>query len=384
MPDPTERTEPPERLKRLLSLGLLLLLGFLLYVVVAPFLAALAWSVIITLSLWPLFRALKGRFPDSSRLPPLLMSAGLLVGVLVPLVFLGLLLIGEAERLGHDIHAGLIGEKGDLAGMLGSLPMGGEALREGLLRWRADPSALGAVLQSNREGLLSLATKTLGDVTRNTFKIIVCLFATYFLFRHGEGLGAQISRASFRIGGLKMHNLLARIRSTVRATVYGLLVTALVQAVLAAFGFWIAGVPFPLLLGALMFLFSFIPFGPPIIWLPAAVGVLTEGRIGWGIFLLIWGGGVVSTMDNILRPIFIGKAASMPVLLVFLGVIGGLMAFGMVGLFLGPVVIAVALALWEDWVSQGRGATGQFLRPLLSDAGLLSEGPPDREGEEEP
>jgi predicted PurR-regulated permease PerM len=157
------------------------------------------------------------------------------------------------------------------------------------------------------------------------------------------------------------------VRWTVRATVYGLVVTAIVQAILASLGFWVAGVSYPLLLGALVFLLSFIPFGPPIVWLPAALVVLSDGRIGWGIFLLIWGGGVVSSMDNILRPIFIGKAASLPILLVFIGVIGGVMAFGMVGLFTGPVVVAVALALWQDWVKSHGDASGERLIPALID-----------------
>jgi predicted PurR-regulated permease PerM len=282
-------------------------------------------------------------------------------------VLLGLLLVGEAERFAADFEMILKGERGDLLRVVSGIPLVGDSLSDGILRWREDPSALNRILESNRDNLFSLATKTLGDLTRNTFKIIVCIFSTYFLFRHGEGLGDQISRACLRLGGPQANDLLPRVRWTVRATVYGLVVTAIVQAILASLGFWVAGVSYPLLLGALVFLLSFIPFGPPIVWLPAALVVLSDGRIGWGIFLLIWGGGVVSSMDNILRPIFIGKAASLPILLVFIGVIGGVMAFGMVGLFTGPVVVAVALALWQDWVKSHGDASGERLIPALID-----------------
>jgi predicted PurR-regulated permease PerM len=361
------RREQKERVRRLLIGGLLVLLAFLLYMVVAPFLAALAWSVIITLSLWPVYRRLRAKFRDDSFVPALLMSFSLVIGVLVPLVLLGLLLVGEAERFAADFEMILKGERGDLLRVVSGIPLVGDSLRDGILRWREDPSALNRILESNRDNLFSLATKTLGDLTRNTFKIIVCIFSTYFLFRHGEGLGDQISRACLRLGGPQANDLLPRVRWTVRATVYGLVVTAIVQAILASLGFWVAGVSYPLLLGALVFLLSFIPFGPPIVWLPAALVVLSDGRIGWGIFLLIWGGGVVSSMDNILRPIFIGKAASLPILLVFIGVIGGVMAFGMVGLFTGPVVVAVALALWQDWVKSHGDASGERLIPALID-----------------
>ena len=212
---------------------------------------------------------------------------------------------------------------------------------------------LQVLLRHNTETMISLATRAMTNLGRNIFKLVVCVFTTWFLFRHGDVLKDQLKEGVGRLGGERAEKLLGRIRETVRAVVYGLVMTALAQAVLTALGFWVAGASYPLLLGALMFVCSFIPFGPPLVWVPASLSFFVDGEVGWGIATFVWGATVISSMDNVLRPLFIGQVTRMPVLLVFMGVIGGLMAFGMVGLFVGPVIIAVALALWEDWVEHG-------------------------------
>jgi predicted PurR-regulated permease PerM len=211
---------------------------------------------------------------------------------------------------------------------------------------------LSVVLEQIQPLLLDFSRRAAAAVSRNVFKLLACLFAIYFLLRHGLILADQLNRGVRELGGERLVELVEEIRLTVRAVVYGLVMTAIAQALLAAFGFWLADVPYPLLLGSLLLVASFIPFGPPFVWLPAAIAVFARGDIGWGIFLLIWGAGVISMMDNVLRPLFIGQATRMPVLLVFIAVLGGIMSFGMVGLFVGPVVMAVALALWRDWIGR--------------------------------
>jgi predicted PurR-regulated permease PerM len=197
---------------------------------------------------------------------------------------------------------------------------------------------------------VGLVRRGVTNLGRNLFKVILCIVTVWFVLLHGDELDRQVTRAFNILGGERGLDILRRIRQTVRAVVYGMIMTAIAQALLTVLGFWVAGHPYPLLLGALMFIMSFIPFGPPVIWLPASLSFFLHGEYGWGIATFIWGAGVISTIDNILRPVFIGKATHMPVLLIFVGVIGGVMAFGMVGLFVGPVVVAVALALWMEWV----------------------------------
>jgi len=340
------------RTKRFLLAGALVLFGWLLFRVVEPFLAALAWAAILAAALWPLHRRVRARMPGRARVAALLMTLLITVAIVLPLVVVAAFVADEASRLGGTIVEIMTGPRGDdVVARLREIPLVGDALAKKLAEIRADPAVLQLYLNENRELLFSLAGRIVGALTRNGFKLIVCVFAAYFLFLHGEALGAQIRGALSRLGGPRMPPLLEHARVTVRAVVYGLVMTAIAQGILAAAGFWALGVDFPLLLGGLTLLLSFVPFGPPMVWLPAAIGLLAQGAVVRGVLLLVWGAGAVSTMDNILRPIFIGQATKMPVLLVFIGVIGGILSFGMLGLFLGPVIVAVALVLWRDWVA---------------------------------
>jgi predicted PurR-regulated permease PerM len=139
--------------------------------------------------------------------------------------------------------------------------------------------------------------------------------------------------------------------------VYGILGTALVQAVVAGIGFLIAGVPGAGLLAMLTFFLSAVPVGPPLVWLPAALWLFHQGSTGWGIFMLIWGMGV-SSLDNFVKPWLISQGSDMPFLLIFFGVIGGALAFGFIGVFIGPTLLAVGYRLVQEWFStRGESAT---------------------------
>jgi predicted PurR-regulated permease PerM len=156
-----------------------------------------------------------------------------------------------------------------------------------------------------------------------------------------------------RIGGERGRHLLTVAGNTVRGVVYGILGTALVQAVMAGIGFVIAGIPGAALLALLTFFLSVVPFGPPLIWLPAAVWLFQQGSTGLGIFMLIWGVGV-SSVDNVIKPWLISQGSDMPFILIFFGVLGGALVFGFIGVFLGPTLLAVGFRLVEEWFSTSR------------------------------
>ncbi|RYD18035.1 MAG: AI-2E family transporter, partial [Verrucomicrobiaceae bacterium] len=137
-----------------------------------------------------------------------------------------------------------------------------------------------------------------------------------------------------------------------RGVIYGILGTAIAQALVAGLGFWIAGVPGAVLLSVLTFFFAVVPFGPPMIWLPAALWLFAQGETGYGIFMMIWGGLGISMVDNFLRPFLISQGSKMPFVLIFCGVIGGALAFGPVGVFMGPTLLAVGFRLVEEWSSK--------------------------------
>jgi predicted PurR-regulated permease PerM len=182
-------------------------------------------------------------------------------------------------------------------------------------------------------------------------KLGLSIFITFFLFLHGRRMISFMHQVSERVAGPRAKRLLAIIGMTVKGVVYGMIGTALAQGLLAGIGFWIAGVPQSLLLGCLTFALSFVPAGPPFVWGPVALFLLLQGSVAWGIFIAIWGLLVVSGVDNFLRPYLLNQNSNLPVLLGLFGLIGGVLAFGLIGLFLGPTLLAVAYNLFLEWAA---------------------------------
>lgn len=133
---------------------------------------------------------------------------------------------------------------------------------------------------------------------------------------------------------------------------YGLLGTALAQGFVATIGFAIAGVPAALLLGVATFLLSLLPIGPPLIWGSVAIWLFYQGTVGWGIFMLLWGFFLISGVDNVVKPLLISRGSNLPFILVLFGVFGGVLAFGFVGVFIGPTLLAVGFSLIKEWAAR--------------------------------
>jgi predicted PurR-regulated permease PerM len=183
-------------------------------------------------------------------------------------------------------------------------------------------------------------------------QVSLAAFVSFFLFRDGLTLLAALRVGMGKIIGEHAPKVADTVARTVRGVMYGLLGTALAQAAVAAVGFLIAGVPGVAMLSVATFLFSLIPVGPPIIWGGAAIWLFSQGSTGWGIFMLVWGTFLISGVDNVVKPMLISRGSSLPFLLVLLGVLGGVLAFGFVGLFIGPTLLAVALGLLRNWTSE--------------------------------
>jgi predicted PurR-regulated permease PerM len=138
---------------------------------------------------------------------------------------------------------------------------------------------------------------------------------------------------------------------TIRSVVYGILGTAFAQSILAAIGMWIAGVPGALLWAMLTFFLSVIPVGPPLVWGTATLWLLSQGSIGWAVFMGLWGFFGISGIDNIVKPYLISRGSHLPFILTLVGVLGGALAFGFIGVFLGPLLLALGYRLLQEWVS---------------------------------
>jgi predicted PurR-regulated permease PerM len=185
-------------------------------------------------------------------------------------------------------------------------------------------------------------------IGRGVFELTLSVFLSFFFFSDGEAAAARLNVALHRIAGLRGQHLLQVAGGTVRGVVYGILGTALVQAVMAGVGFLMAGVPGAMLLGLLTFFLSVVPMGPPLVWIPATIWLFSTGHTGWGVFMIIWGI-AVSSVDNVVKPWLISQGSAMPFVLIFFGVLGGALAFGFIGVFLGPTMLAVAYRLMEEW-----------------------------------
>jgi predicted PurR-regulated permease PerM len=207
-------------------------------------------------------------------------------------------------------------------------------------------------------------------------QLTLSVFAAFYLYRDGVVFAARFQAGMERIAGPRAKALIDLAARTVRGVVYGVLGTALAQGVAAAVGFLIAGVPGPLFLALLTCALSIVPFGPPLVWASATLWLLHTGSPGWAMFMGLWGFFIISSVDNVVRPYLISQGAALPFLLVLLGVIGGLFAFGFIGIFLGPTLLAVGFAMLREW-TRGSG----------SDAGSpVTEGPqqPSAGAAEEP
>ena len=204
------------------------------------------------------------------------------------------------------------------------------------------------------KGLIAPARSVLvtggGILIAGLLQLGLAVLIAFFLYRDGEAAAVKIERITSRIGGTHGRHLLNVAGSTVISVVYGILGTALVQGVVAGIGFFIAGVPGATLLGLATFFLSAVPVGPPMIWIPATIWLLVQGSTGWAIFLGLWGLLVVSMVDNVLKPMIISHGSHLPFMLVLLGVLGGAAAFGFVGIFLGPTLLAVGYRIVNEWV----------------------------------
>jgi predicted PurR-regulated permease PerM len=343
-------TTRASRLDRMLGFGTLgaLVIGCL--VVLMPFVTALLLAVILTYSTWPLYLHLRKSVGGRSNLAAGLMMLAACLILLAPFVFVAASLADSASELVEAVRTAF--EKGvpALPAWVTDLPLVG-----GLIDtyWRSLTHDSGRVIE-DLKGFISPAKSVLvtgGSILfAGLLQLALAVLVAFFLYRDGEKAAAKIQRITSRIGGARGLHLLGIAGSTVVSVVYGILGTALAQGMVAGIGFLIAGVPGATLLGFATFFLSVVPVGPPLIWIPATLWLFIQGSTGWAVFMGLWGLLVISMVDNVLKPMIISHGSHLPFMLVLLGVLGGAAAFGFVGIFLGPTLLAVGYRMVNEWV----------------------------------
>lgn len=324
-----------------------LVVGCLL--VLRPFVTALLSAAIVCFSTWPVYQRIERWLRGRRWLAALVMTLLLILVIVLPLAFLALNIADDAGALIEQVREyfaqGLPGPPDWVSG----IPVIGDSLDTGWRELAASKAKLNAALkklaQPAQQGLLQFGL-VLGE---GVLQLTLAAFIGYFFYRDGEALVAAARVATRRVAGHLMPELFQTVGGTIRGVVYGLLGTAIAQGVAAAIGFMIAGVPAALLLGFATFFLSLLPIGPPLVWGSAAAWLAYQDQIGWAVFMVVYGFFVISGIDNVLKPLLISRGASLPFVLVFLGVFGGVIAFGFVGIFIGPTLLAVGFALAQRW-----------------------------------
>jgi predicted PurR-regulated permease PerM len=334
----------------LATLSLLGVLAVLSYLVLRDFVAPLVWAGILAYVIWPLHRRLCARLDGRRNWCAALTTLGLTVAIVLPVSLLMAMLQNELSAAFRALRDMLTADPPQLPELLGGIPWIGPYVEAALARVVRDPGALGDWLADRGEQWIPVAGDVLGAIGRNILNLAIALAGVFFVLRDGEEIVAQSRRVLWRFLGPGYAAYWDAVASTTRGVVYGLVLTALAQGALAGLGYWVTGTEVPVLLAALTALLALIPFGAPLVWAPLGLWLLATGQLWPGIGLLLWGGLVVSWVDNIVRPLAISSATRIPFLIALVGVLGGLSAFGLVGLFAGPMVLAVLLAVWREWL----------------------------------
>jgi predicted PurR-regulated permease PerM len=320
--------------------------------VLRPFLAAILFAAAITISSWPLYQMLLNRCRQRHTLSAIVMTLSLILVIILPLALVTWNIADNAREVYEHLRTAM--EDGTVAppAWLREIPMVGEA---------AD--AYVRKIIGSREELVALAKRYMEPARHfllgsgvvlgtGVAQVSLAAFVSFFLYRDGAAILGALRVGMDKIMGEHAVEVADTVSRTVRGVMYGLLGTALAQAAVACVGFLIAGVPAVALLSVATFLFSLVPVGPPLIWGGAAIWLFNQGSTGWGIFMLVWGTFLISGVDNVVKPMLISRGSSLPFLLVLLGVMGGVLAFGFVGLFIGPTLLAVALGLLRNWTGK--------------------------------
>lgn len=319
------------------------------FLVLKPFLTATLFAAVVCVSTWPLYLRLLHKMKGRQNVAALIMSFSLSLLVIFPIALIAYNMADNVTHIYNRISLAV--EHGPVTppAWLDEIPIIGDSINQYwqlLATSQTDLDALIKRLLEPAKNFLLAGGIFLGQ---GVMEMSLAAFISFFLYRDGQTLVRFLNLALDRIAGIHTENLLGIVNGTVRSVMYGLLGTALAQGVVATIGFAIAGIPAALLLGVITALLSLIPIGPPLIWISAALWLFYEGTIGWGIFMLLWGFFLISSVDNIVKPMLIGHGSNLPFILVLFGVMGGVTAFGFVGVFIGPTLLAVAFSLLKEW-----------------------------------
>ena len=352
-----------KRIEQVVQVSAIVLLVVGCMVVLKPFLGAILAAAILCFSTWPIYLFIEDKVGGRRWLAALVMTLVILFVMVVPLALIALSFRDDVpelmENLREALNHGLPPPPQWIAGM----PYVGGYLD---IVWReiaGSPAALAKALKQFSEPARDALVQTGLIIAEGVLQFTLIAFVSYFFYRDGAVLVEALRNALNRVAGDLTERLLGIVGGTISGVVYGIVGTGLAQGIAALIGFAIAGVPGAMMLASLTFILSLVPAGPPLIWVGATAWLAYQDQPGWAVFMAIWGFVVISGIDNIVKPLLISRGASLPFVLVLLGVFGGVLAFGFVGIFLGPTLLAVGFNLVRSWTRAREQAPDNLLAP---------------------
>jgi predicted PurR-regulated permease PerM len=337
-----------------ITLGVLFI-GLLIFAslwVLKPFLFATVWATMVVVATWPVLLWVQAKLWNSRALAVIVMTLFMLLLFMVPVALAVGTIVQNSDQIvewARSIAGFRIPAPPD---WIAGLPFIGHHAAE---VWQQASDSGGKELMGklapHAGSITKWATSKFGTIGKLFVHFMLIVIIASVMYAGGESAAAAVKRFARRLAGTRGENTVELAGQAIRGVALGVGVTALVQSALGGIGLVIAGIPFAGLLTALMVMLCIAQLGPGLVLIPAVVWVFWSGDTAWGTFLLVWSVFVV-TLDNFLRPILIRLGADLPLLLIFAGVIGGLLSFGLVGIFVGPVVLAVAFKLLGEWISE--------------------------------
>ena len=346
-----DATRPSEssRLERQAAALLLLLLAAGCVWVLRPFLSALLWAAILASSTWPVYARIVRLLGGRRTLAATVMVATAAALFLLPLLAMGSRLAAEVPQIAALVSKWMGDSPPPPPAWVGTLPVVGGRLDAYWQSVAADGAKLTADLKYYVEPAKSWLLSTGMMLAAGMADVILSLAIAFFFYRDGMATADALRSALGRVGGGRAEHLLAVAAGTIRGVVYGIVGTNLVEATLAAIGLRLAGVPGAVFLGFALFFLTLVPMAPLLVFAPAIVWLVQQGATTSAILLAAWYVVVFMVLEGALRSYLISRGGELPFLLVFLGILGGVVTFGFLGIFLGPTLLAVAYAVLHEW-----------------------------------
>jgi len=332
--------------------------------ILRPFLSAIIWATMIVVTTWPFMEKIQEILWRKRGLAVMVMTVMLLLVFIIPFTFAVVTVFDRSDEIVNWTKSLATLAVPSPPSWIEHLPVVGHKLA---VRWQnlatANPAELSERLAPHAKQIASWLVARTGSVMMMTVQFLLTVIISAVLYATGDKAACGIRLFARRLGGQNGEDAVVLAGKAVRGVALGVVVTALVQSLLGGIGLVVAGVPAVAILTAVMFILCIAQVGPGLVLIPVIVWLFWQDQTLWGTVMIVWSL-VVMTIDNFIRPFLIKKGADLPLLLIFAGVIGGLIAFGVIGLFIGPVMLAVTYTLMEAWVAQEE--TGQEMaRPEL-------------------